>query len=324
MSDGCLRLRIQTKTGLKLLEGLFLASTVGTLKQIISESANIPKSRIKIRQGYPPKIVDISNEIAELSTLPIRSGDTLIVEEDEALEAQPSVANSKPVGDTASSSQHERLDTLLHHQLEEGASGILTRKVVPADNSCLFTSVYLLMNDGLHDTSASLNLREIIAGIVSNDPTTYSEAFLGKPNSSYCKWILDKNSWGGGIELSILSQYYSTEIAVVDTQSGRVDRFGEDRSYKERVFLIYDGIHYDPLIYESIEHTGQVRTKFSVHNAVILAQALELASEAKSIRQFTDIEGFSLRCCTCQHPLRGQKEATEHATATGHVKFGEY
>ncbi|XP_055884078.1 ubiquitin thioesterase OTU1-like isoform X1 [Biomphalaria glabrata] len=325
MSDGGLRLRIQTKAGPKVLEGLFLASTVGTLKQVISDSVKIPVNKIKIRQGYPPRVVDISNEVAELSTLPFRSGDTLIVEEDEALETQASFSSSDQSNvETASSSQHEQLDALLHHQLEEGASGILTRKVVPADNSCLFTSIHLLMNEGLKDVSASLHLREVIAGIVSSNPDTYCEGILGKPNSAYCKWIRDKNSWGGGIELSILSQYYHTEIAVVDTQSGRVDRFGEDRNYKERIFLIYDGIHYDPLVYESVEQTGQIKTKFSIHNAVMLAQALELASEAKSIRQFTDVEGFSLRCCTCQQPLRGQREATQHARATGHIQFGEY
>ena len=31
----------------------------------------------------------------------------------------------------------------------------------------------------------------------------------------------------GAIELSILSKHYQAEIAVVDTESGRVDRFGK-------------------------------------------------------------------------------------------------
>ncbi|RUS84876.1 hypothetical protein EGW08_007345 [Elysia chlorotica] len=319
MSGQPLRLRMQAKGGPKLLEGLYLASTVGRLKEVISDTANIPKHLIKILMGYPPKVIDISNECAQLSSLPVRSGDTLIVEEDNT--AVDLVEHGAP---SRSGSQDDRLDTLLHHQLEEGASGILTRKVVPADNSCLFTSMHLVMNDGAYDLSAAPHLREVIAQIVSRDPATYSEAILGKPNHSYCKWIRDKNSWGGGIELSILSQYFNTEIAVVDTQSGRVDRFGEDQNYQERVFLIYDGIHYDPLIYEPIDAHVTLRTKFSITNDVILAQALELASEAKSIRQFTDVEGFSLRCLACQTPLRGQREATEHAKSTGHINFGEY
>ncbi|XP_005105509.1 ubiquitin thioesterase OTU1 [Aplysia californica] len=317
MSGQQLRLRVQTKLGPKMLDGLYLASTVGKLKETISAAADIPPHRIRLRQGYPPKIIDISNDTAELSTLPFRSGDTIIVEEDES-------HSQGMVPETSSSSSDDRLDTLLHHQLEEGASGILTRRVVPADNSCLFTSTHLVMSEGALDSSEASHLREVIAGIVSKDPVTYSEAFLGKPNKEYCKWIRDKNSWGGGIELSVLCQFYSTEIAVVDTQSGRVDRFGEDKNYKERVFLIYDGIHYDPLVYEAVDQSGGVCTKFSIHNAVILAQALELASEAKSVRQFTDVEGFSLRCLVCQTPLRGRKEATDHAQAMGHLNFGEY
>jgi len=55
-----------------------------------------------------------------------------------------------------------------------------------------------------------------------------------------------------------------------------------------------------------------------------MAQALELAAEAKSVRQFTDVEGFSLRCLACQAPLRGQREAQNHAKQTGHINFGEY
>ena len=31
----------------------------------------------------------------------------------------------------------------------------------------------------------------------------------------------------GAIELSILARHYETEIAVVDIQTGRVDKFGE-------------------------------------------------------------------------------------------------
>ena len=309
-----LRMRIQTKMGPKVLEGLFLNSTISSLKETISGLTSIPQSRIKVKQGYPPKAIDISNDNATMSTLPFRSGDTLIVEEDESQAPAPA----------SSVQEDERLDTLLTSQLEDGPKGILTRRVVPADNSCLFTSTHLVMNEGDFNLQAASELRQIIAGIVSTDKTTYSDAFLGKSNKDYCKWIRDKNSWGGGIELFILSQYYSTEIAVVDTQSGRVDRFGEDKNYESRVFLIYDGIHYDPLVYEAVDMSGNITTKFSIHNAVILAQALELASEAKSVRQFTDVEGFSLRCLACQVPLRGQREATNHARSTGHTNFGEY
>lgn len=96
-------------------------------------------------------------------------------------------------------------------------------------------------------------LRNLIAETVSKDPEEYSEAILGKPNPEYCKWIQDDKSWGGAIELSILSNYYGVEIAVVDTVNAIINRFGEDQNFPHRVLLMFDGIHYDPLYLEPLE-----------------------------------------------------------------------
>lgn len=94
-------------------------------------------------------------------------------------------------------------------------------------------------------------MREIIANAVKENSTEFNEAVLGKPNNEYCEWIQNPNSWGGAIEVSILSNFYGIEIDVIDTQSGSISKFGEDKNYPLRVFLIYDGIHYDPLYLES-------------------------------------------------------------------------
>lgn len=96
-------------------------------------------------------------------------------------------------------------------------------------------------------------MREIIANAVAADPEEYSEAFLGRPNAEYCKWILKSDSWGGAIELSILSKFYGLEIAVIDSINAIINRFGEDQHYAQRVFLIFDGIHYDPLYLEPLD-----------------------------------------------------------------------
>lgn len=96
-------------------------------------------------------------------------------------------------------------------------------------------------------------MRQIIAESVSNDPDNYSEAVLGKPNPEYCRWILKPDSWGGAIELAVLSNFYGLEIAVVDTLNAIINRFGEDQHYAQRVFLMFDGIHYDPLYLEPFE-----------------------------------------------------------------------
>ena len=196
---------------------------------------------------------------------------------------------------------------------------------MPADNSCLFTSVDFVVNDGARvDTDAMQSLRCIIADAVAEDPVTYSDAFLGRPNEEYCIWIKDESSWGGAIELSILSRYFGVEIDVIDTQSGRVDRFGQSENYNTRVLLIYDGIHYDPLVMESADADGAtISTVFPTSDDAVLSQALEIGAEAKSCRQFTNVSNFTLRCLVCQTLLRGQKDAMEHRRRTGHSNFGE-
>lgn len=96
-------------------------------------------------------------------------------------------------------------------------------------------------------------MRKIIAECVAADPELYSEAMLGRPNKEYCDWIRKPDSWGGAIELSVLTHFYAIEICVVDTINAVINRFGEDQPYPFRVFLIFDGIHYDPLYKESLK-----------------------------------------------------------------------
>ncbi|XP_076448678.1 ubiquitin thioesterase OTU1-like [Babylonia areolata] len=315
-----LRLRCQTKGGLKSLEGLMPSSTIADLLLVISKATAIPAGRLKVKVGFPPKAIDTSDISRTMSDLQLRSGDKITVDEDMASgEGNP--------GATAPQGGQGRVDTdrLLQQQLASGAKGILQRKVVPADNSCLFTSINAVMTDGSVNPDSAEELRQVIAGVVSSDPETYSEGFLGRPNPDYVRWILNKDSWGGGIELAILANYFETEIAVVDSQSARIDRFGEDRSFSHRVFLLYDGVHYDPLVMEAADSTGSiVELRFSSSDDGTMLQAMDIAREAQSSGQFTNMEQFSLRCLVCRVPLKGQKEAQQHALSTGHQNYGEY
>lgn len=51
-------------------------------------------------------------------------------------------------------------------------------------------------------------------------------------------------------QVAILSRFYGLEMAVVDTLNAIINRFGEDKNYGQRVFLLFDGVHYDPLYLE--------------------------------------------------------------------------
>jgi ubiquitin thioesterase OTU1 len=203
------------------------------------------------------------------------------------------------------------------------ANGILLKQVVAADNSCLFTSIGFLLS-GKVDTTVGSYMREIIASTVHNEKEEYNDGILGRPNADYVAWIMQESSWGGAIEVSILSAHYGIEFDVVDITNAMIVRFGEDRKYPMRGFLLYDGIHYDPLYLESLSGAPQ-KTLFSVDEEPhIYDLAQSLAQEAKSSRQFTDTDNFTLRCIQCDRKLKGQKEATEHAKETGHDQFGEF
>ena len=53
--------------------------------------------------------------------------------------------------------------------------------------------------------------------------------------------ILQRDTWGGAIELSVFAKHYKTEISSFDVATGRCDRFGGDQ-YDTRCLLVYSGI----------------------------------------------------------------------------------
>lgn len=300
------RLRCKAKDGTYVLQDLSSQTRVRELQGQIAAITGIAPGCQRILVGYPPECLDLSNGDTMLGDLPIQSGDMLIVEEDLT---RP---HSSPAFTRHGAPSYVR-ETL----------PVLTRTVVPADNSCLFTSVYYVVEGGVLNPACAPEMRRLIAQIVASDPDFYSEAILGKTNQEYCEWIKRDDTWGGAIEISILSKYYQCEICVVDTQTVRIDRFGEDAGYAKRVLLIYDGVHYDPLQRNFADPDTPPLTIFSSNDDIVLVQALELADEARRKRQFTDINRFTLRCMICQKGLTGQAEAREHARETGHTNFGE-
>uniref|UniRef100_A0A7N0RB35 Ubiquitin thioesterase OTU n=1 Tax=Kalanchoe fedtschenkoi TaxID=63787 RepID=A0A7N0RB35_KALFE len=205
--------------------------------------------------------------------------------------------------------------------------GLIVRRVIPSDNSCLFNAVGYVME---HDKHKAHELRQVIAATVASDPETYSQAFLGKSNAEYCAWILDPEKWGGAIELSILAQYYGREIAAYDIQTTRCDIYGQEMMYAERVLLLYDGLHYDALAMSPFDGASEEfdQTVFTVLPDRTLGSidtlAANLVKEQNSKRKFTDTAKFTLRCATCQTGVVGQKEAIEHAKETGHANFQEF
>ncbi|XP_013106828.1 ubiquitin thioesterase OTU1 [Stomoxys calcitrans] len=344
---GTFSVKLKSKKGQFIVKDLTNQTTVEDLKKRMAQVTQIKEPQLHILMGFPPKPLDLAaNSEKTLQALGISSGETLIVEDKEVAVpvAEPNLEDDEAlarrlqaeeeeeqlrqvVAAATASSAEGNEDRLILPSIENSAgssgnfNGILLKKVVPADNSCLFTSIRYVLN-GKVDNEGSEMMRHIIAQEVAANPQEYNDAVLGKSNSEYCAWIQKPDSWGGAIEVAILSNYYGIEIDVVDIQNAIINRFGEDKNYGLRVFLLFDGIHYDPLYLET-DGSGAPGTIFPIEELGVYQQAEQLAKEAKSSRQFTNVDKFSLRCLQCDVMLVGQVQATQHAKTTGHTNFGE-
>lgn len=166
----------------------------------------------------------------------------------------------------------------------------------------------------------------MVAEYILARPREYTAAVLGKSPVEYAKWIRQSDKWGGAIELAIFSDIYGVEIGSFDVQTGRMDLFGEGRSFANRVYLQYTGIHYEAFAQspKATAPPSQDETIFPASDAEIYVQVKVLVQTAQAAHRYTDTSHFTLRCDDCQLGLRGQGEAQKHAQQTGHFAFIEY
>eukprot|EP00923_Selenidium_pygospionis_P051440 GHVN01089273.1.p1 GENE.GHVN01089273.1~~GHVN01089273.1.p1 ORF type:complete len:271 (-),score=29.03 GHVN01089273.1:9-821(-) len=136
----------------------------------------------------------------------------------------------------------------------------------PSDGSCLFWCINFLIHDGLGKVR---DIRRDVAAHIESDPDQYSDVVLDCPREDYMRWITRQDSWGGYIELNILSHLYKTQIIAFDTGAERRDVYGEE--YTTCIILMYNGSHYDAVVEQN---SGNSMTRqFSTTNTEILQQA---------------------------------------------------
>ncbi len=148
---------------------------------------------------------------------------------------------------------------------------------VPGDNHCLFYSIYFLMNEGnLVKTKARELRAEIGRYVMLEGSSSFTELVLGKPQDDYAAWIQSNTSWGGAVEVKIFSNLFRVEIHAVDIMTGRIDKYNGG-NYSQKIFLLYDGIHYDPLYWEFAEAGMPKQTAFQSDDMTSELGAIEIA-----------------------------------------------
>lgn len=134
--------KVKSKNGQQILKDLTSDSTVGELKGFLASISDVSFERICVLCGYPPKPLDISDDNKKISDIGLKTGETLIIEEKTGvptaspLTAQSSAQTSKP-----EEKKPVENGVVSHETIGPCRPGILMKKVVPSDNSCLFTSI---------------------------------------------------------------------------------------------------------------------------------------------------------------------------------------
>ena len=102
--------------------------------------------------------------------------------------------------------------------------------------------------------------------------------------------------------------------------------YGEGCGYKSRCYLIYDGLHYDPLALAQSENAQESEdiTLFDPQDNYVQEQGQSICNKMHEQKKFTDTSQFMLRCLACGKGLKGEQEAMEHCKLTKHTNFSEY
>ncbi|KAJ9122513.1 hypothetical protein QFC22_001942 [Naganishia vaughanmartiniae] len=195
-------------------------------------------------------------------------------------------------------------------ELNDGMGSVLIHRVVPDDNSCLFSAIGLVFK-GHYDAGITKELRQVVVDAIRKDPVNFSDVMLGRSRENYIQTIQKPSSWGGAIELAIFAKHgnsFKTEISSYDVLTGRADRFGEGQydtrsSSMHEVKRIpspnlckppdYDAAASTPTLDAPIDFQTSI---FPVSDANVTRAAEHLVKKLKDKHYYTDTQNFDLRC----------------------------
>lgn len=286
-----------------------------TLEELILVS-DAPSSVLGIRYGYPPQKVDNNQEMSrlKLDSLGISSGEKIVLifkDEGSIPEAMPeSTSSSQP-------SNNQLPPNKCKISLPTGEETFLHVRQIPDDNSCLFHSLSYCV---YKDISLSSTLRTVCSEHIRNDKVLYSDAVLDRPNEEYAQWISKNDSWGGGIEIAILSKNFGVAVYVLDMDAQKFEKFNEDQ-FDQFVIVMFNGVHYDSL--ELVNQRTVFDRRDEIFSEAVLEAALEIAKQLKRCGHSFNTRRDRIICNICRTILTGERDVARHAESTGHVDFGQ-
>ena len=290
---------------IKISKSAKLSTLKNNIKSnLASKGINLNESNLNILYGFPPKT--INNEQMDNLTL-----EDLSIFDKESLRIQlidPKLSNSDS---NENRNKNNGINGNNFNVIDYSRYSI-KKKDIPADNSCLFNAINFAINQNSDNP-------EIIRGLISSEilanPNEYNSGILGKDPDKYCKWIMDKETWGGGIELSILSKFFQIQIGVADIQHITIEYCG---NYDKCIYLLYNNIHYD-VFYK--EENGKITGIFDSRDGNVKNEIMDICLELQKHEKYVDSTLFSIECMQCGLLMNGQKDVVEHSSKTGHINF---
>jgi ubiquitin thioesterase OTU1 len=325
-------------------------ATVGDLASKISELSSLPAFDLKA--GFPPKALDLTqfDVSLKLSDTGLKLNGERIQVDARNVEQNPSkplagttpssarplptesAARSSPTKSTSHQTTAPTKPLPLKKKpnkveadppalpLSDGS--FLVHRVMPDDNSCLFRALGKCLLGS--DVDGMIELRSTVAQGIQADTDRFNAIVLEKEPDDYCRWIQNPNSWGGAVEITILSEAFGIEVCAVNLEDCSVQRFNEGQAM--RVFLVYSGIHWDALASNAVGKWGPPDidvTQFDANDVEIEQKAVEIGEVLSAAGYYTNTTSFAIKCNICGWVGKGEKGAVEHAGTTGHQDFGE-
>jgi len=187
---------------------------------------NLSEDRIKLKVGFPPVTIEgKEHDSKKLNDMKISNNELIRVELSESL-------GNENVNHAVQDNKSMNTSIKLKENNSEGNNDPIDyskysvrRKIIPADNSCLFNAVNYALNQNLSEPEI---MRSLIAAEIQSNMDFYNSAILdGKDPYDYCDWIMRDTTWGGGIEISILCKCFQISIGVVDAVHNTIEFLGE-------------------------------------------------------------------------------------------------
>ena len=269
-----------------------LETTVADLMNEIKLLTDVYPSRQVITYGFPPKTIPTDADSLDLTI------EQLGIKKREMFTLTTKQQNA--------------------HAFENPKSSILSCEKYPisADNSCLFAAISYLCTGSVNQ---AYSLRQYCIKEIRENPKKYDFATLGMSVREYCEWLANPEHWGGYIEMGILSSHFNVEICVLHIEEGNMVPVNSCAATK-RIFLLYDNIHYDAVIFKAFGDPPERRIVSASDE-----KATELAKEMMGIIRtaggFTNTKKSSYQCEICGKVCNGSIEAEAHARQTGHCNF---